>query len=136
MLHVFPDRVVPFNENLTSIKLSNVKPGEIYFLGSWQLSLITGKIDLFWSHASFGEMEPEIVKNFLHMISSSTENINLAQVFEGKEVAPKPGKHGVLEQTVLKHYLENLNNYEIKDIASIGKSAYKEIFWTKKPTLP
>lgn len=132
LLHVFPDRVVPFDVNLSSEKLSKSKPGQIYFLGSWQLHLIRDKIDLFWSHASFGEMEPAIVKNFLSLISPNTENIYLAQVFEGKEVALNPGGHGVLEQTVLKHYIENLNDFEIKDIASIGKSAYKEIFWKKK----
>jgi putative sugar O-methyltransferase len=132
LLHVFPDRVVPFDVNLSSDKLSKSKPGQINFLGSWQLHLLREKIDLFWSHASFGEMEPAIVKHFLSLISPNSENIYLAQVFEGKEVALNPGEHGVLEQTVLKHYIENLNDFEIKDIASIGKSAYKEIFWKKK----
>jgi putative sugar O-methyltransferase len=131
LLNIYPDRVVKFDPNLSSEKIARIKPGQICFLGSWQLHLIEAKIDLFWSHASFGEMEPEIVQHFLSLATPNTENFYLAQVFEGKEVARITGDHGVMKQTILKHYLDCLADFKIVDLASIGKSNYKEIFWRR-----
>ena len=131
LLEIFPDRVMRFDPNLSSEKIARTKPGQICFLGSWQLHLIGAKIDLFWSHASFGEMEPEIVQHFLSLATPKTENFYLAQVFEGKEVARIAGDHGVMKQTILKHYLDCLSDFKIVDLGSIGKSNYKEIFWKR-----
>jgi len=46
--------------------LSNITPGRVHLLGNWQMpTLREFQFDLFWNAASFGEMEPDVVENYL-----------------------------------------------------------------------
>jgi putative sugar O-methyltransferase len=49
--------------------LSKISSGKIHFFGNWQIPMVESKKhDLFINAASFGEMEPEVVQNYLKYI--------------------------------------------------------------------
>jgi hypothetical protein len=56
-------------------------------LVSWQIEMLKGKIDLFVNFISFQEMEPNIVKNYLDIVSRLKPNyILLRNLKEGKNL--------------------------------------------------
>lgn len=67
--------------------LSLIEKGKIHFFGNWQFPLLKNfKFDVFWNAASFGEMEPKIVQNYLGDIRSNCRWIYLLQASFGKEL--------------------------------------------------
>ena len=60
--------------------------------GNWQFPLLANfKFDVFWNAASFGEMEPEIVTNYLSYISGNFSWAYLMQARNGKESSAESG---------------------------------------------
>jgi len=89
--------------NLEKIQIANLK--NISTLCSWQIEKLHGKIDLFVNFISFQEMEPEIVKNYLDIISKlNAKYILLRNIREGKQMKSKSNKIGVEKQTTHRHY--------------------------------
>ena len=129
---VFPERVVRFNPKFCSTDLKTLRKGSIYFLANWQINLITAPIDLFWSAASFAEMEPLVVKNYLKVASNFSNNMYIQQVFGGKHVASKIGNLGVVKKTIFKDYEDSLHNFKLLDRRHVSKkSSYEHSFWAK-----
>lgn len=82
--------------------------GSINVLCNWQIdSLKINSKTLFWNAASFGEMEPNVVKNYLDIASKWSTYIYLHQCMRGKEKGNE-GEGGVLEQTTFEHYQNSL----------------------------
>ena len=129
---VFPERVVRFNPRFCSTDLKTLRTGSIYFLANRQIDLISAPIDLFWSVASFAEMEPLVVKNYLKVAANFSNSMYIQQVFSGKPVAPKIGNLGVAKKTIFKDYKDSLHNFKLLDRRHVSKkSSYEHSFWAK-----
>ncbi|WP_317168245.1 putative sugar O-methyltransferase [Pontibacter pamirensis] len=79
--------IVPSSRTLGVTSLEEVvEKGKVHLLGNWQFPLLkTFPFHLFWNAASFGEMEPDIVQNYLSYIQDSCRYIYLLQARNGKE---------------------------------------------------
>jgi putative sugar O-methyltransferase len=90
-------------KNLEKIQIANLK--NISTLCSWQIEKLHGKIDLFVNFISFQEMEPEIVKNYLDIVSKlNAKYILLRNIREGKQLKTKNNKVGVNKKITHMHY--------------------------------
>lgn len=86
------DNIVSSEENLDRTNLLNLEKGKVHLFGNWQFPLLKGlKFDIFWNAASFGEMEPGIVANYLSFINGSCSWIYLMQARHGKESSNQTG---------------------------------------------
>jgi len=80
----------------------------------WQLPKIEGTVDLFVNFISFQEMEPEVVRNYLHHVDRlRARYILMRNLREGKPKAKEPGELGVLEPIMGKDYDLFLPNYQL-----------------------
>jgi putative sugar O-methyltransferase len=86
------DAVVSSEQNINRTDLAGLEKGKVHFFGNWQFPLIKNfQFDVFWNAASFGEMEPEIVANYLSYVSSNCNWIYLMQARNGKESSQGSG---------------------------------------------
>jgi len=86
----------------------------------WQLPKIEGAVDLFVNFISFQEMEPKVVRNYLHHVDRlRARYILLRNIREGKQKAKKPGDIGVLEPIMGKDYDLFLPNYQLLAINTV-----------------
>ncbi len=111
-----PDQVVATATTRSWTDLSNLTPGKVYCFGNWQFPLLReAKIDVFWNAASFGEMEPEIVQNYLSFVSDRASWIYLLQARAGKETSSElnPSKAFVKTSTRLADYQQFLPAYDM-----------------------
>lgn len=138
-----PGRVAPYRETRNASALPEREPGRIYLLGSWQLPLIARQsFDLFWSCATFGEMEPHVVANYLKLVDTSAGAVYLMQRMKGKKLAKREGARGVLARTTLADYERGLASFELLGRAQ-ARSAdalplphYDDTFWRRKVDRP
>lgn len=91
--------------------MSQIQRGRVHFFGNWQFPL-TGSlpIDIFWNAASFGEMEPDVVENYLRYIKGNAQWVYLLQARQGKETS---GKTHVETATRLDDYSRFLSGYSL-----------------------
>ncbi|HEY3371455.1 MAG TPA: putative sugar O-methyltransferase [Prolixibacteraceae bacterium] len=69
-----------------------VEKGKVHMFGNWMFPLLkTFPMDVFWNGASFGEMEPEIAKNYLSYIKEHCKSVYLLQARNGKESSKSSG---------------------------------------------
>jgi putative sugar O-methyltransferase len=102
---------VKLEETIDWNDLSGIRDGHIHFLGNWQMPLLEGKkFDLFWNAASFGEMEPEVVKNYLKYVTGNANWIYLLQARYGKQTK---GKAHVNDPISFGDYIHFLNEYSL-----------------------
>ncbi len=87
------DQIVKSDRTIDTSDLKNViEKGKIHFFGNWMFPLLKSfKFDVFWNGASFGEMEPDIVKNYLSYVTDNCEYIYLLQSRHGKESSKNSG---------------------------------------------
>lgn len=136
---IFPNDLVSYRKtrNLTSIDDST--SGKIYVFGNWKISEISNlHYEMFWNSASIQEIEPKQALNYLKIINSQTSNfIFLNERMEGTRVASSYGKRGMIEQTLLSHYKEGLENFKLHNLTSamriprLSTSDYSYSFWKK-----
>ena len=72
--------------------------GKIFICGNWNFPILENvQIDLFWNSASFQEMEPDIVANYLEYINAQANAVFLRADMKGSpnKVAKKKGDMGV-----------------------------------------
>ncbi len=87
-----PDSVVGSAQNLALTDLSNLEKGKVHLFGNWQFPLLQNfAFDIFWNAASFGEMEPGIVANYLGYIIGNCRWVYLMQARNGKESSESAG---------------------------------------------
>lgn len=113
---VFGDKVVSYRETRNWKNLDDAQPGKIYMLGNFQMPLLqTREVDLFWNSASFHEMEPDVVSNYLNYVNETTKYVYLAENLNGGKKAKFKGDLGILQVTTLLDYCSSLSCYELID---------------------
>jgi putative sugar O-methyltransferase len=106
-----PDLLVGTETTRDWQDLSRLEKGKGHFFGNWQFPLLTdAPIDIFWNAASFGEMEPEVVENYLGYVKGNAKWIYLLQARHGKETT---GKSHVRKATALDDYTRFLDGYTL-----------------------
>ena len=123
---VFPDRLVQYGDDL------NVESGSINLLPSWLFPDIKAiRPSLFWNAASFQEMEPDVVRNYLRTVDEAApDHIYLMERMEGMPT-------GVDTATMLQDYVEGLPSYSLMppdpSQLSNGQSeaGYSDSYWRR-----
>lgn len=137
---VFPERVVRFDPDAHRKPDFKVERGKIYLFGNWQIDLLRSmQVDLFWSAASLGEMEPDVAQHYLFLANDIARHVYLMQKMDGKEVATRRGSHGVLSKVTLEHYQTALSDFKMMNRAQarvpdgglLGEG-YEDSFWSRK----
>lgn len=89
---VMAEHIVPLEETMGWTDLSRLQPGKLHFFGNWQTPLLRERpVDLFWNAASFGEMEPNVVRHYLDQVADRARWIYLMQARHGKESGRRRG---------------------------------------------
>ncbi|MFC1593017.1 putative sugar O-methyltransferase [Candidatus Omnitrophota bacterium] len=115
---VFPDSVVSYEKTRNMETLPKLEKGKIFIFGSWKFPILEQvNIDLFWNAASFQEMEPEVVANYLFYVNSRASAVFLHEMMGGQELAKQEGKCGVIKKTTLEDYKKGLSNFQLVDIS-------------------
>jgi putative sugar O-methyltransferase len=118
------DAIVATDSTLGWTDLSNITPGRVHLLGNWQMpTLREFQFDLFWNAASFGEMEPDVVENYLSIVTGGAKWIYLLQARHGKETA---GKNRVQKKIDFHDYQRLLSGYDLCE-ESPGWLAHKRL---------
>jgi putative sugar O-methyltransferase len=105
------EQVLSADATMDWTNLDSMVPGQVHFLGNWQMPLLTGfTFDIFWNAASFGEMEPEIVRNYLSFVLGGARYIYLLQARHGKETT---GPIRVEKQTTFNDYNDMMSGYSL-----------------------
>ena len=103
--------VIKSSETLDWTDLNGIIKGKVHFLGNWKFPLLAkAKFDVFWNAASFGEMEPAIVTNYLSYVLGSCNFIYLLQARKGKESTKTSG---VLNPITFSDYNHMLKGYRL-----------------------
>lgn len=107
------DQVAGFDEHVdqTSIPIDALKPASV--LCSWQIEHLQGEVDLFVNFISFQEMEPDVVRNYLHHIDRlKTRWVLLRNMREGKQMK-RDGHVGVTTPIRSDDYIHMLPGYQL-----------------------
>jgi len=105
------DMIVRSEQTLHWDSLDGIEKGKVHMFGNWKFPLLKDfKFDIFWNAASFGEMEPEIVENYLSFILGSCDHIYLLQAKKGKESSTSKG---VVKPILFEDYNNMLQNYRL-----------------------
>jgi putative sugar O-methyltransferase len=114
---VFPSRVINYRQ-ATAIadpqKDIEKYAGKIILLPSWKFPEWSKiKVDLFWNSASFQEMEPNVVKNYLSLVLRMSPHwIYINALPEGNYWGEwKPGRGGTKEPVDEKCYIDCLDKF-------------------------
>lgn len=120
---VFGERVIPYQQAV-SLKPNNSGTfkdfvrGKIIILPSWAMPAWSNfEIDLFWNCASFQEMEPYVVRNYLGIVKvMSPLYIYISALPKGNYWGTwKPGQGGTKEPVLAEYYFESLkDSYMLK----------------------
>jgi len=133
LAEVFGADVVPYRHCRDLKTLANVEPGKIYILGTPQFPLLdTIAVDLFWNSASFQEMEPFVVENYLNYVNRCARHVFLYELMMGQELAANPGEKGVLEGTTLENYQRYLPDFRlVEKELGLPFGDYTDAFWVR-----
>jgi putative sugar O-methyltransferase len=136
---VFPGSVVSYRETRGWTEAPAPEAGKIYIFGTWKLPEVKNlRWELFWNCASFQEMEPDLVLNYLSFVNRQTQRyVFLQELMRGQIQAPREGEHGVLAPTTQEHYVQGLPDFEIADLSPspaprLRQEKYSCTFWKKK----
>ncbi len=105
-------QIVGTEETAQMTDLSGLQRGLVYCFGNWQFPLLEHfKFDGFWNAASFGEMEPAVVQNYLSYVLGNAEWIYLLQARRGKETV---GRARVRQPITFEDYARYLPGYSLR----------------------
>jgi len=112
---VFGQKVIGYDEAIKIVPEQGSIPekikGKIVILPNWKMpEWEKSKIDIFWNSASFSEMEPNVVRNYLgHVKNMSPEYIFINALSGGNYWGEwKPGQGGTKEKINDEDYIEPL----------------------------
>jgi putative sugar O-methyltransferase len=126
---VFGSRVIPYRDAVSLKPESMQEKGKIIILPSWKMPQWSSfKIDVFWNSASFQEMEPDVVLNYLRLVNQMRpESIYIHAMPEGNYWGEwKRGRGGTKTPVDEKYYFESL-----KDSYSLAHSYSTDLFLQK-----
>ena len=134
------EHVVALEETMGWTDLSELQPGKGHIFGNWQAPMLRERpVDLFWNAASFGEMEPQVVRHYLDQAAGQASWIYLMQARHGKERGRRRGGverpqtfedySGYLPGHILRH--ERLAQGALKPYRESG--GYFEAVWEREP---
>lgn len=134
------EHVVALEDTMDWTDLSRLRPGKLHFFGNWQAPLLRERpVDLFWNAASFGEMEPRVVRHYLEQVADRVSWIYLMQARHGKESGRRHG--GVERPQTFEDYCgylpghtlrrERLAQGALKPYRESG--GYFEAVWARAP---
>lgn len=105
------ESIVGLEKTLKMKEIPLIEQSKIYFFCNWQITLMKKqKFDIFWNSASFGEMEPSVVKNYLSYIIGNFKYAYLLQARNGKESFKNTG---VKEPIKFSDYNDMLIGYRL-----------------------
>lgn len=114
------EQIVGTNVTLNWKDLSKMKKGCVHFLGNWQIPLLKDfQFEVFWNAASFGEMEPDIVENYLSYIKGNAKWVYLLQARLGRKTS---GKNRVVVPITHDDYDKLLSGYRLVEEQDAWKS--------------
>jgi putative sugar O-methyltransferase len=138
---LFSSDIVSYRHAREMKALPREADGKVYICGAWQFPLIESTlVDLFWNSASFQEMEPDVVENYLGLLRNSADSVYLRERAGGQWVAKGLGAGGCLHAVTVKHYVSALHDFELIDFVrakSVGYSDlmsddYYDMFWRRR----
>ena len=107
------DAIVGTDVTLRWQDLAGLEQGRVHFLGNWQMPLLHDlEFDLFWNAASFSEMEPAVVENYLGYVRGNCRWIYLLEARHGKETG---GRTHVQEPIEFADYGGLLPGYALRE---------------------
>ena len=114
LVSVFGNRVIPYRDavKLDKTSLDQIK-GRIVILPTWAMPKWSAlKVDIFWNSASFQEMEPNVVKNYLGIVKKMSPGyIYIDAMPKGNYWGEwKPGKGGTKEPVLSSYYTDSLKD--------------------------
>lgn len=117
------ENVISTEQTMNWADLSLVQKGKVYFFPNWMLPLLKDfDFDIFWNAASFGEMEPSVVENYLSYIKGRAKWIYLLQMMQGQKTT---GKAHVKKKISLDDYKKMLGDYELVEVQDVYSSISK-----------
>jgi len=112
---VFPGDLIGYRET-RNIKLDQLRKGKIYIFGAWDFPLLEKfRGDVFMNCASFQEMEPDVVSNYLHYVNGNFSSIYIMAKMDGQKKAQDKNTVGVIDPVVLANYERGLTKYTCID---------------------
>ncbi len=103
---------------LNKIDIDNLT--NVSVLLPWQLSRLRGNIDLFVNFISFQEMEPNVVENYLSLVTGLNPTwILLRNLREGKQKKTELNSVGVINPILGNDYNKMIPNYELVERSTI-----------------
>ena len=130
--------VVGSLETLSWQNLNSLKKGKIHMIGNWKFPIIKSMPHhVFWNAASFGEMEPHIVQNYLSYVLGSCSYVFLLQANKGKE---STSNTGVQKPILFEDYMNYLDGYKLLEKADAYEAhrkmsqsgGYFQAVWSNK----
>jgi len=115
---VFGSRVVTYKDanslDPANKDCANVIKGKIIIQPSWRMPIwASTKIDVFWNSASFQEMEPEVVSNYLALIRKMCPEYIYINAMPGGNYHPgeaSKGGLGTIAPVLYNYYVESLQD--------------------------
>ena len=126
---VFGSRVIPYRNAVSLMPGSEQAKGKIILLPTWKMPEWSSfKIDVFWNSASFQEMEPDVVLNYLRLVNQMRPDwIYINALPEGNYWGEwKQGRGGTKAPVGEKYYFESL-----KDVYDLAHSYGTDLFLQK-----
>jgi putative sugar O-methyltransferase len=110
---IFKERVIPYEKSiyLSKNKLDDEIKGKIIILPSWKVPERSElKINIFWNSASFQEMEPMVVNNYLNFVKKMDPDWIYINAMPGGNYWGewKKGRGGTKEPVTEEIYIDNL----------------------------
>ena len=110
---VFGPRVISYKDAISVKPEPERIKGKIVMLPTWKMpEWSTMKVDVFWNSASFQEMEPDVVRNYLRLVNQMRpESIYINAIPEGNYWGEwKEGRGGTKAPVQEKYYFESLES--------------------------
>ena len=135
-----PNDLIPYQESSSKDWKGPLLPGKIYCLPLRAIEALApeGKV-LFWNAASFGEMEPNVLKNYAKHISSFSSHLFLMQMFSGKRGTDSPVTMPSYETAFSSYELLGKSQSTLADTVTPifeDSGVYHNTFWGRKTNGP
>lgn len=125
----FPKDIVSYRETRELSSLHDIESGKIYILGSWQTPMLRKfKYDLFVNSRSFAEMEPDVVRNYLSIVSNGARAVYIMSQIGGMRLSRGKNDLGVLERV-------NWSDYEKELSQKFNMISKKPFFLPAQPSM-